>query len=84
MKSGNYPLVNPVSFKQKQKSRSIANFLEKQALPKVNPPLLREIDTLKPYENIFDLNKDNFIMEEAEEKKIDKLTFYQLSFESMN
>jgi hypothetical protein len=45
---------------------------------------LREIETLKSFENIFDLNKDNFIIDEAEEKKIGKLTFNQLSNESMN
>jgi hypothetical protein len=39
---------------------------------------------LKLFENIFDLNKNNFIIDEAEEKKIEKLTFNQLALEPMN
>jgi hypothetical protein len=41
--------------------------LEKTILPRVNPPLLKEIELIKSYENIFDLNKENFAMDEIEE-----------------
>ena len=83
MKSGSFPKVNFSNFKQK-KVKSNYNFLDKTFIGKTNPPLLKEIETIKSYENIFDLNKENFVMDEIEEQRTDKLTFSQLTLDMMN
>lgn len=55
LKSSNFPTAG--SFKQK-KNRSSHNFAEKICKLE-NQPLLKEIEVMKPYENIFDLNIEN-------------------------
>jgi len=82
MKSANFPTSTTDSFKSK-KSRSSNNLATKLCSLKMNQPLLKEIEVMKPFENIFDLNKENHQLENDANSKEHLLTFRELSGPAM-
>ena len=71
--SGNFPKVTLNNFKNQKKARSNVQLLnEKPVVPKTAPLLLKEMESLKTYENILDLDG------------MESMKFNQLTLESMH